>query len=891
MDLLKRFTIKNLKLNKKRTIVTIIGIILSVALITAVGTMFMSARASLIEYEVQTKGNFHAVFRDVDAKEINDFTLNRKVSEVFLSQNLGYSKLDGIKNEYKPYIYVRAYSKASMENLGVNITQGRLPENENEIVIPNHLDTNGGLDLELGDKIYLEVGQRQSGEDILNQNYEYIDDETLVYTVPKEYTIVGFMERPGSNIEPYSAPGYTAITYLNTDKITSGTFDVYVRYTIDGLRDYINTTANLLGVDDGLFSSVYDPEDVGSEEFMNNMEEVENTAKYDFGINSYLITLETGMTQNSTLSALMSAALVVIAVIIFTSIFCIKNSFDISITEKIKQYGMLASIGATKKQIKKNVYYEAFVLGLIGIPLGIIFGVLAAYILVKISNIMMTDFMAFDLVFSFSYLIILFSVLLGLITIFLSARSSSRKASKVSPIQAITNGENIKLKARKLKVPKIISKVFGVGGEISYKNLKRSRKKYRTTVISIIVSVVIFIAISSFIEYGFRMSSAYYTELGYNYAVYCRDYDDTVASEEERMQEEHENLQILLDISKFENIERFSIPKSTNLELEKDEKYEQQLTDFGKEVKSSIVQYSQTDPQQEIDIINVVSLGKEEYERYLKKIGGNYEDYKDGAILLDNSISYDREGKTIQGSIYKWKKGDIVSGKIDGKDFSVNIVDKTEERPMGMENMFTTNAFLIVSDELMESIGNYYVSGLYIQSNAPYELDKEIEQYMNLNEMKEDSLYIANMEESVREENAIVLVISIFLYGFIAVITLIGITNIFNTITTNMNLRRKEFAMLKSIGMTKKEFNRMIRLESIFYGIKSLIIGIPIGILLSYGIYKMFEDNMGMQYHLPVNAILIAIVFVAIVIGIIMKYSMSKINKQNIIETIRNDNI
>ena len=295
--------------------------------------------------------------------------------------------------------------------------------------------------------------------------------------------------------------------------------------------------------------------------------------------------------------------------------------------------------------------------------------------------------------------------------------------------------------------------------------------------------------------------------------------------------------------------------------------------------------------EQEIDVVNVVSLGKEEYERYLKKIGGNYEDYKDGAILLDNSISYDREGKTIQGSIYKWKKGDIVSGKIDGKDFSVNIVAKTEERPMGMENMFTTNAFLIVSDELMESIGNYYVSGLYIQSNAPYELDKEIEQYMNLNEIKEDSLYIANMEESVREENAIVLVISIFLYGFITVITLIGITNIFNTITTNMNLRRKEFAMLKSIGMTKKEFNRMIRLESIFYGIKSLIIGIPIGILLSYGMYKMFENNMGMQYHLPVNAILIAIVFVAIVIGIIMKYSMSKINKQNIIETIRNDNI
>ena len=147
------------------------------------------------------------------------------------------------------------------------------------------------------------------------------------------------------------------------------------------------------------------------------------------------------------------------------------------------------------------------------------------------------------------------------------------------------------------------------------------------------------------------------------------------------------------------------------------------------------------------------------------------------------------------------------------------------------------------------------------------------------------------MEESIRAENAIVLVVSIFLYGFIGVITLIGITNIFNTITTNMNLRKKEFAMLKSIGMTKKEFNRMIRLESIFYGVKSLIIGIPIGLVLSYGMYNMFKNSMEMEYVLPYKAIIVAIVFVAVVIGIIMRYSMSKINKQNIIETIRNDNI
>ena len=106
-----------------------------------------------------------------------------------------------------------------------------------------------------------------------------------------------------------------------------------------------------------------------------------------------------------------------------------------------------------------------------------------------------------------------------------------------------------------------------------------------------------------------------------------------------------------------------------------------------------------------------------------------------------------------------------------------------------------------------------------------------------------------------------------------------------------MNLRKKEFAMLKSIGMTKKEFNRMIRLESIFYGVKSLVIGIPIGLVLSYGMYNVFKNSMEIEYVLPYKSIVVAVIFVAVVIGIIMRYSMSKINKQNIIETIRNDNI
>lgn len=155
-----------------------------------------------------------------------------------------------------------------------------------------------------------------------------------------------------------------------------------------------------------------------------------------------------------------------------------------------------------------------------------------------------------------------------------------------------------------------------------------------------------------------------------------------------------------------------------------------------------------------------------------------------------------------------------------------------------------------------------------------------------------DNLSVMNIDQMIQTNNAVMLIMGIFIYGFIAVITLIGVTNIFNTISTNMRLRSKEFAMLKSVGMTKKEFNRMIRLESLFYGVKSLLIGIPLGILGGIGIFFAFgEGNLALDFVIPWKAIIISIVFVFVVVWMIMKYSVSKVGKQNIIETIRNDNI
>ena len=767
-----------------------------------------------------------------------------------------------------------------LNNMGIKLAEGRLPENDNEVVISKHIITNGKVDYKVGDTLYLNIGKRQlsTGEE-LNQNNPYLTgeednedilQEEIVNTYKKQYKIVGIIERPSKAIESYNAPGYTVITKMQEVKEKANISVLY-----KNVFKYLEYTEQI----NQMVRAETDAEKENARLF-NGIDDIcYKSYKYDLKVHSYLLAYEGANLSDETMKMLYILGGIVMGTILVSSVFVIRNGFAISITERIKQYGMLSSVGATKKQIKKSVYFEGFVLGIIGIPLGILSGIFAIDILLKIVNLILKDYINnTELVYSISWGAIVLSIIISVITIWLSCRSSAKRASKVTPIEAIRSADDVKLKAKKIRCPKIITKIFKTGGEIAYKNLKRSKKKYRTTVISIIVSVVTFITISSFIEFGFKMSNSYYTEIGFNVAGYEISNEESNANDrKDKLKQRYDRY---LEISQLEGIEKFSIKRTNTIKVDS----QNYLNDVGKILKNDI--------ESKEDILTVMSLGKEEYARFVKKIGGKYDEYKDGAILIDDCIVYDNEGKKTQGSLYTWKKGDTITGTDEEKkERSIKIVAKTAERPMGLEDIYSSQAYLIVSDEYIEQMGYTYLNGIDIKAKDSYKVEDEIIQVYKSKNISEDNFMVVNMEEAVKANNAIVLVISIFLYGFITVITLIGITNIFNTITTNMNLRKKEFAMLKSVGMTRKEFNRMIRLESIFYGLKSLIIGIPIGTLLSYAIYKGFETNMGMDYVLPIKAILISIVFVVVVITIIMKYSMSKINKQNIIETIRNDNI
>ena len=862
MNLLKKLTIKNLKLNKKRTIVTIIGIMLSVALVTAVATMYASGLKSLVIYEKYIKGDFHVEFMDVPSDDVKNIKNNNGVEDVYLTKEIGYAPLKDSKNSGKPYAYVMGFNKGALENLSIRLKSGRLPQTEDEIIIPTHLKTNGRMDIENNKEITLEVGERVSGTYKLNQYVGYdADNEKIINTKQKTYKIVGVYERSATNIEPYIAPGYTFISYIDDNNFT-GNVNVYAKYNKAGSKNHIKVTADIIGVNADVLNKYYYGSFDNEEELIKVHEELDK-ARYGTDFNSYLIALETDPIRNSGIGNLGYVVIVVCIIIVFTSVFCIKNSFDISITEKIKQYGMLRSIGATKKQIKSNVFYEATILGLIGIPLGLLLGFIASYILIIVCNILLNDLLTggINMVLSYSVISYIVAILLGIITIYLSALKSARKASKISPIDSIRNSANLKLKSKKLKTPKLINKIFGVGGEISYKNIKRNKKSYRTTIVSLTISVLVFIALTYFMNAFMSEIKQEVNATEYNINYYIKN------------NEEKNIINKINQTVKLDNIKNYSIIRTTNGTFN-NPKYNIEHENIN-------------------DNIYIVSIGEEAYKKYLKSLNLNYDDVKDKGILVDEiKYSVNKGDKIVnkQDRLYKYNKGDIVSMNLyiepNETNINLSVGAISDVRPFGLQKN-TEEVYFVVSDEYYDKIngGSQYYNVYFDSSNAS-KLQEDIDKIL-----KEERYSVDNKEENVRIMRNLILLIGIFLYGFITVITLISVTNIFNTITTSMELRKPEFAMLKSVGMTTKEFNRMIRLESIFVCTKSLIFGIPIGLAISYLIYLLLNQDGGLKYHVPFNGIIISSIFVLLLISILMKYSISKINKQNTIETIRNENI
>lgn len=829
MKILNKLVIKNLKLNKWRTIVTIMGIIMSTALICAVGNLFTSLRQSLMESIINDSGYYHLMLK-TSKNDLETLNLNRDIRDIINVHDIGYAILPNSQNQYKPYMHLYSLSLVTFKNLRFNLVEGKFPSNENEIVISKSIISNGVVNYKIGDEIILSLGHREYEGITVSGRYKWDEEENIkekfVQEKTKKVTIVGIMERPNLQFESYQEAGYTILT-TNMDSPNCVTY-----VTLKNPYNYKTDISEILGI-----SSIY--------------QDASKSHYKDFYINSRLLQYEVLSFSENTMVTIMMILSIVVIIIIVTSVFCIRNSFNISITEKTKLFGMLSSIGATKKQIKKTVLLEGFYLALIGIPLGILSGSLASFILAKVLDNLIGSFLfnnASGFVFKMSPIIIILSILLSSVTIYFSVIKASRRASKINPIEAIRNNNEIKIKSKKLKCPSIINKVFKTSGVVAYKNLARSRKKYRTTVISIVVSITTFLTMSSFVYYGNSYTKTFYNDYRYDIMVNIS-----------------KSLEDPSLITSLDNIEYAnSIFRSRNSYV-LDDAY---LSSFGKKIMDG-----------EAINIHFVGLNDADFKRYVESLNLNYNKMRDKIILNDQYASYDADGKMTVKRLYEYKKGDSITLS----NIKMTIGSVTESSPIGINYLEYTGLFVINKDYYNEL--DYKLESIAIKSSNSEQLEQDINN-LGLH------VVVDNVSKRAKEEKSMILTYSIFLYGFITVITLIGITNIFNTITSNIKLRQKEFAIFKSIGMTKKEFNRLINLESIFYCTKSLLIGIPLGTLISYLIYMAFnQGSTKFTFEIPFSGIIISIVAVFILVFVIMNYSLKKINKQNIIESIRNENI
>lgn len=938
MNLMKTLTLKNLKLNRKRTIVTIVGIILATALLSALVTLVSSFQYSVIEYQKQKGGDFHVKFSNVKMSELSEFKNNRNIESTFETMGMGFAKLDGCKNEDKPYAYVMATDEAGFERGCFKLIEGRMAKNEDEIVIPRHLKTNGRIDIKVGDEITLDVGKRYDSntESVISENCAYEHDaETLTDTVTKHYKVVGIMERPGYGMEDYSAAGYTFVTYSDElAAIDNGTkseaseadttLTVYSRYTQKALRNKDAVTADIIGVDEKLFEKANNSSvEMSAEESDRFLKEMEN-AKYDIYINGFLISYECVFPIDGTFKALFTVATVVALIIILTSVYCIKNSFNISITEKIRQYGMLASVGATRRQIKSSVKTEAAMLGVVGIPVGTMSGILASLVLVKVVNALSAGWLNFALSFHTSLPALILAVILSIATIYFSATGSARRAAKVTPLEAIRNTKEIKIKSAKLKTPAIIGRIWGIGGVISYKNIKRNNKKYRTTVTSIVICSVTFIVISYFMSMAFSVVGMSYASSDYNIGINMSCKKD-------------------IDIEKFSNLlsgiegaEDYLVGAGYDFDVDKP-KYTKEYGEYCRQL------YDDSEDVSQMFLITV--LDDKSYDKYASDAG--IKNAAAGAILVNKGtfdVYNENSSKYVKKEmeLYKYKAGDTIecgynvyddassddnavegdiesstesstednSGYVDEetinngvrKTVDVTIAGVTDNVPIGYKGY--SNTLLFMNQKGFESLWGDGKNGNEIKpgyaSYLAYVVAENADEYQDTFEKETEgnpeysqiSFYVSNLDKEMRDEKSLFTLLGVFAYGLIVVIALIGITNIINTLSTGMELRSREFATLRSIGMTDKQFVGMVRLESVFISVKALVIGVPLGILISYLLCVMMNRmDDAIIYELPYKAIILCIVVVIMLIYAIMKLSMTKLRHNNIIETIKNENL
>ncbi|MFZ7133413.1 MAG: ABC transporter permease [Eubacteriales bacterium] len=871
MNILYNFTKKHLLKNKKRTLSTIIGIIISSALVCGTAILGFSFQDMFIREAIENNGNYHAVFYNVPLDKVKYISENSHVEKSLLSSNIGFAKVKS-QNDYKPYIYLKAYDEESMENQPVHLTKGTFPQQSDEILISQHMIDDGKVDVDVGEEMTLNIGNRVlEGNEVVSSD-PFHEGEDISEVFNSTFKVTGIIERP--SFEAYESPGYTAITYLDRNEF--GSDDVInVSILVDKPGEIFDVAPSIA-------------EKAGLPKITLESGEKGYDISYNMDLLRYM-----GITNDNQLWLSIYIILAVVLLLIAVgSVTVIYNSFTISVSERKKQFGMLNSIGATPLQIRKSVIYEALIVALLGIPIGILSGIIGIKITLLYANNLLYQLTngRHQLQMALSPWIIVITVLFTGLIIYISAYLPARRASRISPVQAMGANDDLNSNNINLKTGKLTKSLFGVEGEIALKALKRNKRKYRTTIFSLFISIVMFISFNGFMMYAMQGGATTVPE--YDLNLYDVDYSNNTERE------------VLDRLSEMPEIEDISILRNIGSLVHTSGDI------INKEALQSISQELKFDEQQDSDqysvSVAIVALGNQEFSKYLKDLNiqqdlyDNADDYQ--GILINNYTHYNEvDGKTTEDNynVFEIRKGDslqLSKEKMTENEISESVAIEvghiTTVKPFAV---WAYRPVMIVSDDVFDEISKDFnqepYTSVYIKGEDVSKIEDRI-----IKDYKEAGLSLPeyyNVYEGEQSDRMMIQLFSLFFYGFISLITLIGITNIFNTIATNIQLRNREFALLQSVGLTPKGLNKILMLESALYGIKALSYGIPFSMLISYILFGAVNNGIQepLPFSFPWTAIAICVVGVFIIVFTTMMYASSKTKRESIIDVIRNENI
>lgn len=854
MNIFHKVALQGLKKNRTRTFVTIIGVALSAALITAVASFAVSLQTYMINGAVMKYGGWHVAFPDSDSSFVQEQVKDSSVTNAAAFENVGYAELTGGQNPDKPYLFIAGFHKETFDTLPLELLSGRLPENSNEIVAPAHVSSNGGIKIAVGDTLTLAVGNRKAGDETLSQNDPYrAGEEALTSLSEKTYKVVGICQRP--SFEERSAPGYTMITTADSMEAATSLSVFVTLKNPSRVRMYAENAA------------------AGRTYFLNDE-----------------VLRFMGVSDDTIFNTLLySIGGVLVVLIMLGSVFLIYNSFNISLNERTHQFGILMSVGATEKQLRNSVLFEGLCIGVIGIPIGILIGIpsmklVLALVAKNFSNVFYDNV---PLTLEVSLPALAAAVLVSIITILISAYIPAKKAVRIPVMECIRQTNEIKVEAKTIKTSKLILRIYGLEETLALKNFKRNKRRYRSIILSLTLSVVLFVSASAFRTDLNQVAEKAKVVTDYDIGLSTPDMDDREMTE---LYDKLKNVEGVLGSTRQVVMKYICAAAAGGLSKD-------YLNSSGEHVMEETinlpVEIQFLDDSTYLRIINQLGLPAEQYQG---------EDAKLIAVAKMNDDAGEAESVRELKDLFRDSSASVtvipeVNGEpvVDqGQNIDITCVDfvppdnppytgKTQQLPYSFQVM----APLSLMEKLVSA--DVKVKGFTFQSEDPSRITKKMQSVIEGSGIT-TTYTLYNVHAMTDLNRNILFIVNLFTIVFIFMISLIAVANVFNTIATNIRLRRRELAMLRSVGMSDCDFNKMMRFECVLYGVRTLLFGLPVSGIMSWMIYKGMQfGSADIGFVFPWSSIIISMMGVFFVIFITMLYVTSKIRKENIIDALRDD--